>query len=505
MGVENGQDRIAEVHGVELCLQTFGEPTDPPLLLIAGISSSMDWWPPDFCQRLAAGSRFVIRYDQRDTGRSVSYPKGEPGYTGSDLIADAVGILDELKLREVHVVGISAGGAAAQVLTLDYPDRVLTLTLISTSGGAGDSDLPGVSKELRAVFANDAEEPDWADPTAVIEYVVDQSRPYGARSVPFDDAEVRTIAERSVARSTDMAASMTNHALADGSGSWRHRLGEIAVPTLVIHGDEDPLFPLPHGRALADEIPGATLLTLEHVGHELPQRTWDVVVPVILAHTALTWQQEADRLAALALSADDPTGWFERLYSEAINGGVDMPWDRTEANPLLAEWVKDRQVDGSGRRAVVVGCGLGADAELLASVGFDTTAFDISPAAVGIARQRRPDSPVDYRVANLLELPVPFVGNFDLVVDNYTVQALPLSLRVDATAGVRSLVAPGGSLLVIMVARADTDDLPDGPPWPLSRADINKFGSGALTERRVEFLPNAEGRDHWRAEFGRST
>ena len=159
---------------------------------------------------------------------------------------------------------------------------------------------------------------------------------------------------------------------------------------------------------------------------------------------------------------------------------------------------------GHGRRAVVVGCGLGADAELLASLGFHTTAFDISPAAVGIARSRRPDSPVDYRVANLLDLPDSLVGAFNLVVDNYTVQALPMSLRAAATAGVRRLVAPGGTLLVIMVARAEDDEPPVEPPWPLSRAEINEFANHGLAERRVEFLPNAEGRDHWRAEFSRS-
>jgi SAM-dependent methyltransferase len=246
------------------------------------------------------------------------------------------------------------------------------------------------------------------------------------------------------------------------------------------------------------------LLTLPQTGHELPERVWDVVVPAILKHTALTWQEEADRLAARALAADDPTGWFDRLYDEAINGGVDMPWDRSEPNPLLAGWVRDRAGDGSDRRAVVVGCGLGADAELLASVGFATTAFDISPAAVGIASGRRPDSAVDYRVSDLLDLPDSLVGAFDLVVDSYTVQALPLSLRSAATAAVRSLVAPGGTLLVIMVARDDAEDPPAGPPWPLNRAEINEFGAGAVADRRIEFLPNAEGRDHWRAEFIRS-
>jgi SAM-dependent methyltransferase len=361
-----------------------------------------------------------------------------------------------------------------------------------------------MADEIRSTFEVESPEPDWNDRGAVVDYIVEQARPYAAASVPYNAAEVRLIAERAASRTTDMAASMTNHGLVSGPGSWRKSLAEITAPTLVIHGEEDPVFPHAHGQALADEIPGARLLTLSQTGHELPDRVLDVVVPAILTHTALTWQQEADRLAALALAAGDPTGWFNRLYDEASNGGVEMPWDRSEPNPMLAAWVNAVGLDGAGRRAVVVGCGLGADAELLASVGFTTTAFDISPAAVGIARSRRPDSPVDYRVANLLDLPDSLLGAFDLVVENYTVQALPLSLRSDATAGVRSLVAPGGTLLVIMVARDDADDVPAGPPWPLTRAEIDEFGAGALTQRRVEYLPEAEGRDHWRAEFTRS-
>lgn len=112
-------ERMIEANGVELCTEPFGDPVDPPILLIMGIGGSMLWWEEGFCQMLADGGRFVIRYDHRDTGRSVSYEPGHPGYTGADLVANAVGVLDAYSLAAAHVVGISAGGGFAQLLALD--------------------------------------------------------------------------------------------------------------------------------------------------------------------------------------------------------------------------------------------------------------------------------------------------------------------------------------------------------------------------------------------------
>ena len=116
--------RRVEVGGVELCVDTFGEEGDRPMLLIAGASASMDSWPPELCERLAAGGRFVIRYDHRDTGQSVTYPHGEPGYDGRDLVNDALGVLDALGAETADLVGISTGGGIAQVIALEHPDRV---------------------------------------------------------------------------------------------------------------------------------------------------------------------------------------------------------------------------------------------------------------------------------------------------------------------------------------------------------------------------------------------
>jgi pimeloyl-ACP methyl ester carboxylesterase len=275
-------ERIVRANGVDLCLETFGDPNDPTILLIAGMGGSMLSWDEEFCERLAAGSRFVIRYDTRDTGRSVTYEPGAPDYAGGDLVEDAVGLLDALGVASAHVVGISMGGGIAQIVALDHPDRVASLTLISTSAGPGDPDLPAMTEELRGHFASPPPEPDWSDRAAVTEYVVADARAYAGKSRPFDETAWRDLAGRDFDRSVNIASSMTNHVLIEGGPGWRQRLGEIRIPTLVLHGTEDPLFPYEHGAALASEIPGARLLTLEHTGHELPRATWDVVVSSIL-------------------------------------------------------------------------------------------------------------------------------------------------------------------------------------------------------------------------------
>ena len=278
-------ERVLRANGVDLCVETFGDHGDPAVLLIAGSTGSMLSWDEELCERLAAGSRFVIRYDLRDTGRSVTYEPGSPQYTGLDLVEDAVSLLDALSLDAAHLVGISMGGAIAQVAALDHPGRVASLTLISTSPAVpGAPALPPMSEELRAYFAEEPAPPDWSDRSAVIDYYVESARPYAARSVSFDEAAWRELGSRDFDRSINLASSMTNHFAIDGA-EGRGQLRDIQAPTLVIHGAEDPMFPLEHGRALANEIPDARLLALEETGHELPRRVWDAVVPAILQQT----------------------------------------------------------------------------------------------------------------------------------------------------------------------------------------------------------------------------
>jgi pimeloyl-ACP methyl ester carboxylesterase len=279
------RDRSVHVNGADLCVGTYGDETDPAILLVMGAGASMDWWEEDFCTRLAAGTRHVVCYDHRDTGRSTTYPPGAPAYAAEDLVTDAVGVLEAVGVPAAHVVGQSMGGALAQQIALDHPDRVASLTLIATSpSGPGEPDLADMGDEARAVFAA-IPEPDWSDHGAVIEHLVALSRASASRSRPFDERHARELCERVLDRTTDIEASMKNHYALDGGGRWRERLRDLDTPTLVVHGTEDPLFPIDHGVALSREIPGAVLLTLEHGGHELARADWDVVVPAILRIT----------------------------------------------------------------------------------------------------------------------------------------------------------------------------------------------------------------------------
>lgn len=273
--------------GVELCVQTFGDPADPSVVLIQGASSSMDWWEDEFCRRLVAAGRHVVRYDNRDTGASTAYPPGEPGYTGADLTDDLLAVLDATGIEHAHLVGLSMGGGIAQDVALDHPERVLSLTLISTQpvGPRPEGlDLPSMTDDMAAFFAGGLPDPDWSDRDAVIAWVVDGFRPF-AGSGPFDEAGLRAVAARVVDRSRSLASG-GNHLAVDQGPEQTRSLTDLDVPTLVIHGAEDPLFPLPHGEAIARLIPGATLLVLDRTGHELPRRVWGTVVPAIVAHTA---------------------------------------------------------------------------------------------------------------------------------------------------------------------------------------------------------------------------
>jgi SAM-dependent methyltransferase len=215
---------------------------------------------------------------------------------------------------------------------------------------------------------------------------------------------------------------------------------------------------------------------------------------------------ETRRLAAQGSVDDDPTAWFERLYAAADSGAAIVPWDRGEPHPLLASWVAATGPSGVGRRALVVGCGLGDDAELIGSLGFDTTAFDIAATAIAAARARYPGSPVSYVVRSLFALPDAWIEGFDFVFESQTVQSMPVAMRSNATAAVRAAVAPGGRLLVIAAAREPAEP-EDGPPWPLTRDDIDGFANSGLRTVEIERLVGPAGPTTWvwRALFERPT
>jgi pimeloyl-ACP methyl ester carboxylesterase len=277
-------ERMIQANGVELDTEPFGDPADPPILLVMGIGASMLWWEEGFCRMLADRGRFVLRYDHRDTGRSVTYPPGRPGYTGADLVADAVGVLDAYGIAAAHVVGVSAGGAFAQLLALDFPDRVRSLVLISTTAAlSGDRALPPPTEEFLRFVAS--AEVDWSDATSVIDYQVSYSRMLAGGQRPFDETAVRELVRGDVERARDFAAAHNHDAIPDDERP-RQPLSSIEVPTLVIHGTADPMFPSEHGQALAREIPGARLLPLQDAGHGVDRADWEAIVGAIVEHTA---------------------------------------------------------------------------------------------------------------------------------------------------------------------------------------------------------------------------
>jgi SAM-dependent methyltransferase len=219
-------------------------------------------------------------------------------------------------------------------------------------------------------------------------------------------------------------------------------------------------------------------------------------------------EQYAAGLAHAAIAAGDPTGWFEQVYADAAAGKTSVPWDRGRANELLVQWASGQYRDGPlraahGARALVIGCGLGDDAQYIAGLGFATTAFDIAPTAITVAKSRFPDSPVDYQVADLLAPPSRWLRAFELVVESITVQALPDPPRAAALARLGDFVAPGGALIVI-ARRREPWAADSGPPWSLTRAEIDSVATGGLRQVSAETIePGPVPSRRWLAEFGR--
>src|SRR4051794_17081699 len=280
-------ERMVDANGVELCTEPGGDRTHPPILLIMGIGASMLWWEEGFCQLLADGERFVIRYDHRDTGRSVTYEVGRPGYSGADLVADAVGVLDAYEIPAAHLVGVSAGGAFGQLVALDHADRVSSLVLISTSRALpGERELPPPSDEFSRFMSTATV--DWSDAESVIDYLVGYSRMLAGGRRRFVEAPTRGLVRRDIERARDFAAVQNHDALPPEGEGVSGTLSSIRAPTLIIHGTADPLFPIEHGEALAQEIPGARLLALDGAGHGVDRADWETIAGAILAHTAVS-------------------------------------------------------------------------------------------------------------------------------------------------------------------------------------------------------------------------
>ncbi|MFK5690855.1 alpha/beta fold hydrolase [Ornithinimicrobium sp. LYQ92] len=280
------------VDGAELCVQGFGAPADPTLLLVAGAAGSMDGWEDEFCLGIARGGRRVVRYDHRDTGASSWDPPGAPTYDGEQLTRDCLALVGHLVAEggPVHLVGLSMGGGIVQSVALQHPELVASLTLIATSAIGGLSEeLPGPMPVVASFFAQPPVAPDPGDHRSLLTHLVEAERPF-AGGLGFDEERATRVARRVLARSAS-PASADNHWLVitgdeDPAVGLPPDVHHLRVPTLVLHGSDDPLFPLPHGRALAAAVPGARLVVLQGMGHEYPPPALHgVVVQELLTHT----------------------------------------------------------------------------------------------------------------------------------------------------------------------------------------------------------------------------
>lgn len=273
--------RIPRPDGAVIAAELIGSPRHPLVLLVAGGESSMDWWRPEFCDLLVARGLRVARYDQRGMGETTLGPPGTRRDGLTVAVGDALAVLDAAGARDAHWVGFSAGGWVCQLAALDHADRVRALTLVSTTPTMfeDDADLPGAAARLRETWTNPRPDPDWNDPAAVIEHHVEIDRDYAGDE--FDEAHDRAIWTDTVRRSPSMHRDEEGTVEFEDAPRWRERLGEIRVPTTVVHGTADPMFPIGNGEALARDIPDARLVTVPGGGHELPPSAWAFVVEAV--------------------------------------------------------------------------------------------------------------------------------------------------------------------------------------------------------------------------------
>jgi pimeloyl-ACP methyl ester carboxylesterase len=271
----------ARANGIELEYETFGDPGARPLLLIMGLGAQMISWPDDFCSQLADRGFHVIRFDNRDSGLStwmedaghadvMAAMNGDarPAYHLDDLAADAVGLLDALGIEAAHIVGASMGGFIAQLVAINHPDRVLSLTSIM-SGPSGVEGVPPKPEGLAVLLVS--------PPTTReerIEEAMSARRVLLGPGDPFDEAYERGRAERAVDRAYYPSGIGRQLVAVLAAERRLERLNEIRVPTLVIHGVDDVLVPVENGRLVAQAVPGARLLEFEGMGHDLPRRVW---------------------------------------------------------------------------------------------------------------------------------------------------------------------------------------------------------------------------------------
>jgi pimeloyl-ACP methyl ester carboxylesterase len=279
--------------GITLCYETFGDPSDPPALLIMGLATQMVAWHEDLCRQLAARGLHVVRFDNRDSGRST-HTQGPPPtigqlllrskraahYTLADMADDAAGLLSELELAPAHVIGASMGGMIAQTLAARHPEKVRSLVSMMSNTGSRRAGQP--LPRVYPIFLRRAPR----GREAFIEHAARLFAKIGSRGLPQDEDDIRALAAVSYDRDHDRAGPGRQLAAIIASGDRTAEVRGITAPTLVIHGTADPLVTPLGGRATARAIPGAKLMWIEGMGHDLPRAAWPELIDAIAEHTA---------------------------------------------------------------------------------------------------------------------------------------------------------------------------------------------------------------------------
>jgi pimeloyl-ACP methyl ester carboxylesterase len=287
-------EKTAKAGNVEIAYDTFGNPSSPPMLLIMGLGAQMIRWDEAFCKILASQGHWVIRFDNRDVGRSTKFDdagvpdlmslmQGKPvkvPYTLKDMASDTVGLLDALGVKKADVIGVSMGGMIAQSLAINYPERVRTLTSIMSS--TGNPNLPQATPEATAVLLT----PPVSNKADYITSELKVAKVLHGPVYKLDEEFVRNYAERSWDRNYCPQGLSRQLGAILMSGSRSEALKKVKIPTLVIHGSADPLVPVEGGKDTAKSVPGAKLEIIEGMGHSFPTERVPQIVKAILQHTA---------------------------------------------------------------------------------------------------------------------------------------------------------------------------------------------------------------------------
>jgi len=298
----DGEHLVGAGRGIQLCCETFGDRADPPLMLLMGLGMQMLHWPPELIARLVERGLYVVRFDNRDRGRSthiqISPPSrlrlltrrfGADQYTLDDMALDTVGLLDALEIDSAHLVGVSMGGMIAQTVAAIRPRRTRSLTSIMSTTGSRRAGQP--KPHILPVLLKSAPR----DRAAYVEHMLGVLTAIGAPGDVLDTPEGRAYLAHTHDRDPDVRGTGRQLAAILASGDRTKQLHGITAPTLVIHGDRDPLITVSGGRATAKAIPNAKLLIVPGMGHGLPERLWPQLVAAIATHVADTERQRAAR------------------------------------------------------------------------------------------------------------------------------------------------------------------------------------------------------------------